>query len=222
MPKHGFVKKREWNVETQTEDAVTFSYCPNKEELEFFPFPCKVIVAYRLEGRKLIADFRVENSGDHTMYFQMGGHPGFVLDDFAEDMKISGFLRLEGNPQSLLRATEQGCTEAQRYPVPFNEEGLVPLCMETFANEALILDNHQISAATLLRNDKTPVARVESSAPVWLFWAPQGVHAPFVCAEPWYGLCDPIGFEGPVEDRPFINALEAGKTWEGGYTVEVF
>ena len=103
-----------------------------------------------------------------------------------------------------------------------NEEGLVPVCVDTFANEALILDK-QITAATLLRADgKTEVARVESTAPVWLFWSPQGVHAPFVCAEPWYGLCDRIGFEGQLHERQFINELDAQKEWHGGYTVEVF
>lgn len=222
MPKHGFVKKQEWKVETQTPTSITFSYEPTPEELSFFPFPCQVFVTYRLEGRTLFADFEVKNLGETTMYFQMGGHPGFELEDFTPDNNISGYLKLEGNPQSLLRATEQGCTEPMRFPVPFNEEGLVPLCMETFVNEALILDGNQIHAATLLRLDKTPVARVESSAPVWLFWAPQGVHAPFVCAEPWYGLCDPIGFEGPVTERPFINSLSAHQSWKGGYTVEIY
>lgn len=221
MPKHGFVKKQDWKVSAQTDDAVTFTYEPNAEELLFFPFPCKVMVTYRLEGRCLVTVFEVKNLGEHTMYFQMGGHPGFSLPDFAPE-GVCGYLKLEGNPQSLLRATEQGCTEPTRFSVPLNEEGLIPLCMDTFANEALIFDNHQLSAATLLRKDKTPIARVESSAPVWLFWAPQGVQAPFVCAEPWYGLCDKIGFNGEVTERPFINVLPVGETWQGGYTVEVF
>lgn len=221
MPKHGFVKNQEWSVEHQSEAAVTFTYTP-EEELSFFPFPCKVSVTYRLEGRKLFTDFKVENLGNNTMYFQMGGHPGFELDDFEQDKPVSGYLKLEGKPESLLRATTQGCTEAERFPVPMNEEGLIPLCVETFANEALIFDGHQIQAATLLRLDKSPVARVESTAPVWLFWAPQGEHAPFVCAEPWYGLCDKIGFEGPLSERPFVNALPAGETWTGGFVVEIF
>ena len=222
MPKHGFIKSRLWNVAAQGEDFATFSYELQPEELAFYPFPSIVTVNYRLEGRKLVAEFTVKNTSDHKMYFQMGGHPGLVLDDFKKDVPVSGYLRFEGNAQSLLRAGEQGCTEPNRFPVPMNEEGLVPVCVDTFANEALILDK-QITAATLLHADgKTEVARVESTAPVWLFWSPQGVHAPFVCAEPWYGLCDRIGFEGQLHERQFINELDAQKEWHGGYTVEVF
>lgn len=222
MTKHGFVRTRQWELMEQGEDFVRFSFTVAGEDLVNYPFPSRATVVYRLEGRKLVASFEVENLGEHPMYFQMGGHPGLVLEDFDPAVPISGYLRLEGNPKSLLRAGEQGCTEAQRYAVPMNDEGLIPLSVETFANEALIFDNHQVSAAVLLRTDGSPVARVESSAPVWLFWSPQGVHAPFVCAEPWYGLCDPIGFEGDLSERPYINRLEAGQQWEGGYTVEVF
>ena len=223
MVKHGFVKNAAWTLCGQGENFVSFCYEVKGEDLVNFPFPSLVTVTYRLVARKLVAEFTVKNLGEKTMYFQMGGHPGLVLDDFKKEVPVSGYLQFEGKPESLLRAGEQGCTEPERHPVPMNGEGLVPVCVDTFANEALILDHHQISAATLYRADgKTKVARVESDAPVWLFWSPQGLHSPFVCAEPWYGLCDRIGFEGDVTERPFINVLEAGKEWHGGYTVEVY
>ena len=194
----------------------------HQKELEQFPFPCRISVTYQLVGRKMVAQFGVENLGEETMYFQMGGHPGLNLPDYDPNRPISGYIALEGQPDSVLRATTQGCTEPERFPFPQERPGYVPICVDTFANEALIFDNHQITAATIHRTDGTPLARVESSAPAWLFWAPQGQHAPFVCAEPWYGLCDRIGFEGPVEERPYINALAARETWNGGYSVEVF
>lgn len=221
MPKHGFVRQRLWNVADEGPDYVSFSYELQPDDLAIYPFPCTVCVDYRLEGRRLKATFTVRNQGTKTMFFQMGGHPGFVLDDFREDVPVSGYLRFEGDARSLLRAGEQGCTEPERYPVPMTADGLVPICVDTFANEALILDR-QITAATLLRVDGTPVARVESDAPVWLFWSPQGVHAPFVCAEPWYGLCDRIGFDGQLHERQFINRLEAGADWQGGYAVDIY
>ena len=65
------------------------------------------------------------------------------------------------------------------------------------------------------------MARVESDAPVWLFWSPQGQHSPFVCAEPWYGLCDPIGYEGPVDERPFIQCARGGEKWHGYFKIDI-
>lgn len=221
MPKHGFLRTAPWSLAEQTPTSLTFAHELQEGERACFPWRYRAEVCYRLEGARVVATFRVKNLDDEPLYFQMGGHPGFALPDFREDCPVSGYLRLEGKPTGLLRAGLQGCTEAQRQPVPADGEGLIPLCVDTFAHEALIFDAHQISAATLLDVQRAPIATVRSTAPVWLFWMPQGVHAPFVCAEPWYGLCDPIGFAGTLAQRPYINALPAGETWTGGYEIEV-
>lgn len=122
----------------------------------------------------------------------------------------------------MLRAGEQGCLEPDTFPVPLNADGLVPLTVDTFSHEALIFDNHQVSAATVLTSSGQPVARVESTAPVWLFWSPQGIHTPFVCLEPWYGLCDHQSFCGDITERPYINTVNGHATWMGGYGIEIY
>lgn len=221
LPKHGFMRDKTWTLKAQTAHSVSYEYVDKGEDRAAFPWHYVVGVTYEVDGRFVRAKFAVKNTGDETMYFQMGGHPGFALHDFEENAEVDGYVRLEGKPDHLLRAGEQGCTEPTAFPVPMTDDGLVPLCVETFANEALIFDAHQIERATLLDRQCRPVAAVKSTAPVWLFWSPQGVHAPFVCVEPWYGLCDPIGFAGDVSERPYINRLEPGTTWEGGYEIEV-
>lgn len=222
MPKHGFMREKVWELEAQTPQSLTYVYKDKGENREAFPWPYEVRVKYALAGRRVKATMMVKNLGDSTMYFQMGGHPGIALPDFDEKAAVDGFLKLEGaRVDHVLRATEQGCTEPQPFGFPQDENGLVPLCVETFANEALIFNEHQVKRAVVLDKEKRPLVAVGSSAPVWLFWSPQGVHAPFVCAEPWYGLCDPIGFEGPIEERPYINTAEPGETWTGEYEIEV-
>lgn len=222
MPKHGFMREKEWTLEEETADSLTYVYKDCGENREAFPWPYEVRVRYALEGRRVKATMTVLNLGNSTMFFQMGGHPGFVLPDFDEDAAVDGYLKLEGkNISHVLRATEQGCTEPQHFDIPKEADGLVPLGVDTFANEALIFNEHQVERAIVLDKAKRPLVAVKSSAPVWLFWSPQGVHAPFICAEPWYGLCDPIGFEGPMEKRPYINTAEPGQTWTGFYEIEV-
>jgi len=222
LSKHGFMRDKTWRIVERTSQQLTFEYEDCGEDREAFPWPYVVRVSYVLEGRSVDVKFEVENRATETMFFQMGGHPGFSLPDFVDPTDgPDGFLRLTGRADHVLRAGEQGCTEPQTYAFPQTQEGLVPLCVETFANEALIFEGHQLTAVTVLNKAKQPLVAVRSTAPVWLCWSPQGVHAPFVCIEPWYGLCDPIGFEGDVSERPFINRLEAGGTWRGGYAIDI-
>lgn len=221
VPKHGFVSTARWACVSADGERVAYVYETTDEDLRCFPWRARVEVAYRLYNNKVYADFSVENLSPGTMYFQMGGHPGFALPGWCEEEAVDGYLRLEGRPESVLRASTQGCTEPARFGFPLTDDGLVPLSQATFENEALIFDRKQVSAVELLDKTRRRLVRVESDAPVWLFWSPQGQHAPFVCVEPWYGLCDAQGFDGPVEARPYINALESGGVWRGGYAIEV-
>lgn len=222
MPKHGFVRTRRWTVAAQAPESVTFVCEATEDERAVFPFLYRLGVTYALDGRRLTVDFAVENRGERTMFFQIGGHPAFNLPDFRADEEVNALIRLEGNVQHLLRAREQGCTQPERFPVPVDAHGFIPVSVETFAHEALIFDKQQVAFATLFTKSMRPIVTVHSTAPCWLFWSMTGVHCPYVCFEPWYGLCDPEGFDGPLEERPYIQSAAAGATWRGGYDITVF
>ena len=222
MPKHGFVKAKEWEVAKHTKCSVTFTYKLTDEDLAFFPFPSQVFVTYRLRGRKVVVDFLVKNQGTRTMYFQMGGHPAFNLPDFKEGSKQDAYIRLEGNPDHILRARHQGCIQPERFEVPYDKTGNIPVCVQTFANEALIFEKSQVKAATLVDLKGNDIVRVTTTAPCWLFWSMQDLHCPYVCFEPWYGLPDDEEYAGLYQQRPYLNKAAKGKTWEGKYTIEVF
>ncbi|MCI7272719.1 aldose 1-epimerase family protein [bacterium] len=221
LQKHGFVRRQPWHCTLHEADRVRLEYDGSEADYALFPFRFNLAVTYTLEGRRLKAEFEVKNLDKHNMHFQLGGHPALNLPGWNEEQEVDGYLLLEGKPESVRRAGEQGCLEPESHPVPLTADGLVPLSVATFAHEALIFDRRQIHAATLLDRDRHRVARVESSAPVWLFWSPQGVHTPFVCCEPWYGLCDPIGYDGSFADRAYTQCVQSGRTWEGGFTIEV-
>lgn len=222
ISKHGFVRRAPWRVVSVEADKAVFEFVSTVGTFAIFPYAFRLTATYSLDGRKLRAEFCVENLGGSPFCFQLGGHPAIALPNWDDAQPLDGYLRLEGNPTHVLRAGEQGCLEPDTFPVPLNADGLVPLTVDTFSHEALIFDNHQVSAATVLTPSGQPVARVESTAPVWLFWSPQGIHTPFVCLEPWYGLCDHQSFCGDITERPYINTVNGHATWMGGYGIEIY
>jgi putative aldose 1-epimerase len=258
LPKHGIVRQREWHVVEHRSDSVTLAIENLPEDLEQFPWPFRLEVTYSLHHRTLHVDFNVKNlSTRSTMWFQIGGHPSIMLptplraegDQLTQEVnpfslvpspasvnnKPVGYLRFEGTPHSLLRASTQGCTEPQRVHIPWNKDAatskalasnhhfnaLVPLTIDTFAHEALIFDQHQVTAIHVLDAKEQRIARVVSSAPAWLVWAPTNLPSPFICCEPWYGLPDQQGFLGDWQDRPHVQHASPGTTWHGWYNIEV-
>ncbi len=222
ISKHGFVRRAPWRVVCVEADKAVFEFVSTVGTFSIFPYAFRLTATYSLDDRKLRTEFCVENLGGSPFCFQLGGHPAIALPNWDDAQPLDGYLRLEGNPTHVLRAGEQGCLEPDTFPVPLNADGLVPLTVDTFSHEALIFDNHQVSAATVLTPSGQPVARVESTAPVWLFWSPQGIHTPFVCLEPWYGLCDHQSFCGDITERPYINTVNGHATWMGGYGIEIY
>ena len=222
ISKHGFVRRAPWRVVCVEADKAVFEFVSTVGTFAIFPYAFRLTATYSLDDRKLRAEFCVENLGGSPFCFQLGGHPAIALPNWDDAQPLDGYLRLEGNPTHVLRAGEQGCLEPDTFPVPLNADGLVPLTVDTFSHEALIFDNHQVSAATVLTPSGHPIARVESTAPVWLFWSPQGVHTPFVCLEPWYGLCDHQSFCGDITERPYINTVNGHATWMGEYGIEIY
>lgn len=258
LPKHGFVRKRQWDIVEQRPDCVTLAIENLPEDLENFPWQFRLEVTYSLQQRKVQVDFHVKNlSTTSTMWFQIGGHPSLILPSplragqkpsspdhnaftlaarpTSPDMQPAGYLRLEGAPHSLLRASTQGCTEPQRFPIPWSKDAatsralasnnhfnaLIPLTIDAFANEALIFDQQQVTAIQVLDANEQCLARFSSSAPAWLVWAPTNQPSPFICCEPWYGLPDKQGFHGNWQDRPHVQHASPGTTWYGWYSIEV-
>ena len=51
-------------------------------------------------------------------------------------------------------------------------------------------------------------------------WTMEKTH-PFVCLEPWYGVCDSKDFTGELKDRQGIQNLKAWESWEKGYRIRI-
>ncbi|MBR6927220.1 MAG: hypothetical protein IKH52_08480 [Bacteroidaceae bacterium] len=225
MPKHGFVKDQIFSVKEHTESQLVLEYKPTEETLAFFPFQYVLQVRFRFEKQTLCVDFSVENTDTKEIFFQIGGHPALAIPDFNKQRVVNGYVRLHTadtvTPIYIIRAREQGCIQPGRFPAPINDDGLIPICVDTFANEALIFEANQVCAIELLDANKQKVAMVESDAPCWLVWQMQDVSSPYVCFEPWYGLPDNEGESRELQKRPYVQQAKPGQTWHGGFTVKI-
>lgn len=221
MKRHGFLRDLTLRLKERTESTVTFEHTATEEQLMVFPFQYHFEVTYALEGRTLNVTYKVQNCDARTMWFQIGGHPGFCLPEFCPTDEIHGYARLEGDMENTLHTGEQGCLVPGHFDAPqLDENGMLPLKDQTTGSAGLIFDHHQLRGVTLFDKQRQPLLRVSSEAPVFLLWAPEG--APFMCVEPWYGLCDYTDFEGDYSMRPYVNEAKPGQTWQGGFRVEIF
>ena len=224
MGQHGFARDMDFTLVEGCESEVRYRLESNEETLARYPFPFVLEIAYKLEDNKLDVIWEVTNPGTGNLYFQIGAHPAFYYPDYDPQTAERGFIsfdRQEG--LECIRIKEKGCVDAvTKYPLEIPQDGLLPMTRETFdAIDTIMLQDAQVGAVTLHRNDRTPWLSLKFDAPVIGIWSPPTKNAPFICLEPWYGRCDRAGYEGDYRDKDWMNRLAPGEKFSSVYTIEI-
>jgi galactose mutarotase-like enzyme len=221
LSRHGFARDREFVVETQSPDALTFLLSSDDATRTVFPFAFELRVIYRLTADGLTVTYKVNNPAQDPLYFSVGGHPAFSVP-LAEGTSYTDYY-LEFD-------TEE---EAPRWPI--SKDGLIerapqrmlahtkriPLTKELFAKDALVF-KHLRSNGVSLRSGRTERGlRLEFPGfPFLGIWAAPG--ADFVCIEPWCGIADGVDSSQQWIAKEGINRLDAGGEFERTWTLKLF
>ncbi len=230
MDKHGLVKDMEFEVAEKKQERVVFAVESNEETLAKYPFTFRFEVEYSLEGTTLVQNCRVMNKSEETVYFSLGGHPGFacplILDGARTGKRTDCFIKLygvDGKEELEIREVDlsAGLLSGQSLSVKV-KDGVFPITDGIFDKDALIFASQGVTAAALLDAEGKEYVRLEApTCPVWGIWSMPTSDAPYVCFEPWWGVCDTVGYEGTVQERPYMNQAAAGEVWQESFKIVI-
>lgn len=221
LPQHGFARDMRFETISLAQNEIWMGLSSSAETMQKYPFPFRLEIGYKVEERKVRASWRVINTGSETMYFSIGGHPGFVCPMKKGEKQTDYFIRFDAEKEVVSRLLGSDGLATDTFVTYPLEDGFLPIADDLFAHDALMIENHQVQKVSLCTPDKKPYVTVSFDAPLFGVWSVPGKAAPFVCIEPWYGRCDNTNFKGTLQDREWGNALEPGKTFETHYTIEV-
>ena len=215
---HGFARDRGFACESASGERAVFLLRSDADTLERYPFPFELRIAYALEGGALAVRWSVRNPGEAEMCFTIGGHPAFC---FAPgEAKEDYLLRFPGRDElTYVSLDPQSGTAMPGRPARLPlADGKLVLSDALFARDALILDGGQVEEAWLCHADGRPRVGMRCPGfPNFGIWSVQG--APFVCLEPWAGRCDDRGFDRELSEKPNVNRVAPGATFEKQYSI---
>lgn len=216
---HGFARDRLFDLEESSETSACYLLRSDADTLARYPYDFELRVRYTLMDNRLEVCWMVMNPGKEDMVFTIGGHPAFCFAD-AREPKQNYMLRFPGKNQLeyiLLDPASGTALPKKKYTLVLDNHQL-PLSDALFANDAMIFDGAQIQEAWLCHRDGTPrIGVISPDFPNYGVWSVAG--APFVCLEPWAGRCDNHGYDGEVADKPNVNRVAPGETFEKSYTI---
>lgn len=230
MKQHGFARDSEFEILSSNGRLVyrmKDAYRP-----DIYPYRHILEVAYLIQGSTLTVSWYVENLGDSKMYYQIGAHPAFLLPDYNPKDEIHGFVRFYDNYRSDDHAVSPVVTfaldDGNRVPLVESKQlpHEMPITAYTFAHDALMIENvhrkQEVSTVILCDKLGKPVITVDCfDADAYGIWAPHKDGCPFVCLEPWQGICDQKGFRGDISERDIIRCISPGDHGHFEYTITV-
>ena len=218
MGQHGFARDMDFALTDQTEDKLEFTLSDNEETYEKYPFHFQLQIIYEIFQNQCRVTWKVKNMDDKTMYFQIGGHPAFACPCEGGMIRDDYSVRAGEYPLLEVAFLENGLLSNEK-ELHSNEFVLEE---DTFARDAFILQNETIGHLELVNHLSNQVkVRVSADVPAWGIWSTADKKAPFVCLEPWYGRCDKEDFEGELSEREYMQSLESGEEFTGGYLMEL-
>lgn len=221
MGQHGFARDMDFEVVSEAANELVFELKDNEATHEKYPFNFILGIKYVIEDSKVTVTWMVKNTNEETMYFSIGGHPAFNCDLDTYTLRFEK----NGEPNACVKANiiandGSGCLSTKQEHHPLNN-GNLKMSDELFSQDALIFEDEQSDAVTIVDPQGKDVLTVTCPTPLFGVWSPVGKHAPFVCIEPWCGRCDRVGFNQKLEEREYGNSLAPEEIFKTSYDIIV-
>ena len=213
MPKHGYVRKLEWEIEKAAKDKAVFRMT---QKTDGFPFDYQLRACYALKNNKIIITYRVTNVGHENFAFGMGAHEGYATPDGLEKYE----LVFDEAEETLANYVLDGNLITHEPKIMGENTNRLPLRTEYFAVDALVFPYLRSRGVALYHVDKGPVLRVDyPEHDVVMFWTKPG--ADYICIEPWLNAPDFVDSTWTLDQKPGCVQLTPGQACERTHVVTI-
>ena len=189
MTRHGFANRTAFTVGSHGPDRVTFTMTDSPDTWENYPWAFSFSVSYALTERTVEIAYEVTNRDRETIWFGLGGHPGFRVP-LEPGLAFTDYALTFGHPCSPARVelSEAYMVSGREVPFPLENGDTLPLRHDLFDHDAVIL-RHMDKTITLSAKRGRHGVTLEIPRMNCLgIWHTPGKEAPFVCLEPWVSL----------------------------------
>lgn len=217
MGQHGFARDLDFELIQADNHSVSYRLVSSETTHSLYPYDFELLIKYTLIDSEVRIDWNVVNKDSKEMYFSIGAHPAFNIDN-----SLSDYCLEFKSKDNISQITLNG---------PYSDKDFVLEKLNTlllnpdlFSNDALIYTN--IDKVTIKNNKDESFVNVNfTDFPLVGIWTPyykdSNSTAPFLCIEPWYGLADSVDSDGQYKNKKYINKLDPSECFSVSYSISV-
>ena len=207
MAIHGIAPYRDFTVTENDGTRMVFELRSDEKTRAEYPRDFVFRIVYALEGKNLTVSFVCENRDERTMYFGLGGHPGFHVP-LAPGKKFEDYRLRFSETCAPCRVGFNADCFVTHEDVPFRlENGTdIPLRRDLFDDDAIVL--RDMAREVTLTCGEGPGVTVRFPGMQYLgLWHWPKTDAPYICIEPWCSLPADAGSITVFEEQRDLIAL---------------
>lgn len=222
LSKHGFARDLDFLLVEMGADYLEYELEASEETMSRYPFDFSLRIRYTLEEEAVHTDYFVTNKGGEEMFYSLGAHPAFNWPLEAEEDFSDYHLRFskEENLDRLLINQETGLRNLERRNV-MEESQILDLDHTLFQDDALIFENVESEWIRFesQKSDRFIQVSLKGFTHLGIWTKPN--HAPFLCIEPWQGLCDRQDTSKKIDQKEGIRMVGAGEANQVRLTIAI-
>ena len=211
---HGFARDMEFTCVDENSSTVAHRLIANEQTRVIYPYAFQLTVRHILDGRQLRVEWSVANHGNDTMYFSIGGHPGFMLPEGIR--KEDCYILFPG-----MDAVRYRSVDKSGYALPESKTLMLNDDRARYQEDipdTWIFEDNQVQSVGIAGPDGQPYVMMNCEQfPMLAVWAnPKGL---FICLEPWFGRSDDEGFSGTIDQKKEMQALASKERTDIAYII---
>ncbi len=222
MPRMGLAIKAPFDPVQVATDQCTLQFESNENTLHYYPFPFRLEVRYSLQDNRIINEFTVTNQGADTLYFALGGHPGFRFP-FEEYPHRHYYAYSFSQPMTVSRIEiRESLVQPNIIPLLDEEDRLFLVDSRIPANgSGIFLKNVQARRIGLSIGDQQPFVEIElEDFPNVNLWSPPGRS--YACIEPMLSHHDLADGPLAIEKKTHLITLPGDSAKIYRYSIAIF
>lgn len=217
ITQHGFARDMDFELIEYNTNSISYKLNSNENTRKIYPFSFELNIKYELVNSSVSISWTVKNCDCKDMYFSIGAHPAFNLYSDITDYYLE--FSTKGNVKNI---TLNG---------PYNEKWInidtlekLNLSSNSFIDDAIIYTNVD-SVNLKSKKDDYSIKILCEDFPLVGIWSPfykdTNSTAPFICIEPWYGVCDNINADKIFKNKSFINTIKPLEVFKSSYSINI-
>lgn len=220
MPIHGLAPYSAFRAVENDGERLVMELYSDAVTRASYPREFILRIIYELCGDTLGVTYEVTNLDEKTMYFGLGGHPGFNVP-LAKGKSFTDYRLRFSSPSAPMRVgfTADCFVDGTMAPFPLEASTTLPLSHGLFDDDAIVLTDVCREVTLEADGDEHSVTVSFPDMPYLGIWHMPKTDAPYVCIEPWCSLPSTDGGVTVFEEQSDLIHLGAGETYTNKWTI---